>query len=235
MTGARKPQRGVGLVELMIAITIGLAIVGGLLLLLSNTRAASLAQSGMAQLQDDQRLALTMLTNTVQSAAYFPNPLTSTASVELPADATFVNAGQGVAGASATSPNGDTLSVRYEAAPADGTLDCNGRTNTSAANLVVVNTFSLDANGNLLCAVNGAAAQALAGNVQSFRVFYGIDSDGDGSVDRYQPASAIAASDWASVLSVRVVLVFFNPLAGQPGQAATLAPVTQVIDLMSRV
>jgi type IV pilus assembly protein PilW len=228
-------QIGMGLIELLIAMAIGLAIVGGMLSMLTSTRATSLAQTGMSQLQDDQRLALMMLTNTVQGAGYFPNPLTSTLNTELPANATFVNAGQSVAGATGAAAPGDTLVVRYEAGTADGSMDCNGRGNTSGANLMMVNTFSVDANNNLVCSVNGAAAQALAGSVQNFAVFYGVDTNADGSVDRYIAAGAMTTANWNNVISVRVTLTFLNPLAGQPGQANTLAPITQVIALLSKV
>jgi len=228
-------QAGMGLIELLIAMVIGLVIVGAMMSVLVSTRATSLAQNGLAQLQDDQRLALIMLSNTIQGAGYFPNPLTSTQTIELPANATFVNAGQSVAGSTGVAAPGDTLTVRYEAGTADGMMDCNGRGNTSGANLVMVNTFSVDANSNLVCSVNGGAVQALAANVQNFQVFYGVDTNADSSVDRYIAAGAMTNANWANVISVRVTLTFTNPLAGQPGQAATLAPITQIIALMGRV
>ena len=228
-------QAGMGLIELLIAMTVGLIIVGGMLSVLYSSRNTSLAQTGFAQLQDDQRLALMMLTNTIQGAGYFPNPLTSTLNTELPANATFVNAGQSVTGTTGAAAPGDTLIVRYEAGTADGTMDCNGRGNTSGANLMLVNTFSVDATGNLLCSVNGAAAQALAASVQNFQVFYGVDTTADGSVDRYIAANAMTTANWKNVVSVRITLTFVNPLAGQAGQPATLAPITQVIALLSRV
>jgi len=228
-------QAGMGLIELLIAMSVGLVIVGGMLSVLYSSRNTSLAQTGFAQLQDDQRLALMMLTNTIQGAGYFPNPLTSTLSTELPANSTFANAGQSVAGTTGAAAPGDSLIVRYEAGTADGTMDCNGRGNTSGANLMLVNTFSVDAAGNLLCSVNGAAAQALAASVQNFQVFYGVDTTADGSVDRYIAANAMTTANWKNVVSVRVTLTFVNPLAGQAGQPATLAPITQVIALLSRV
>jgi type IV pilus assembly protein PilW len=228
-------QSGLGLIELLIAMGIGLVLVGAMMSVLFSTRSTSLAQTGMAQLQDDQRLALMMLTNVVQGAGYFPNPLTSTLTAELPANSTFVNAGQSVAGTTGAAAPGDTLIVRYEAGIADGTMDCNGRGNTSGANLMFVNTFSVDANGNFVCSVNGGAAQALAGSVQNFRVFYGVDTDGDESADRYIAASAMTNANWGNVVSIRVTLTFNNPLAGQPGQPNTLAPITQIVTLLSRV
>ncbi|HTP96275.1 MAG TPA: PilW family protein, partial [Burkholderiales bacterium] len=145
------------------------------------------------------------------------------------------NAGQSVAGVTGAGAPGDTLIVRYEAGTADGTLDCNGRSNTSGSNQVMVNTFSVDASGNLVCSVNGAPVQTLAGSVQNFQVLYGVDTNKNGAVDRYIAAGSMTANNWKSVSSVRVTLTFQNPLAGQPGQPATLAPITQTIALLSRI
>ncbi|HTT13400.1 MAG TPA: PilW family protein [Burkholderiaceae bacterium] len=232
---ARPLHRGIGLIELLIVMAIGLIIVAGILSVLYSTRSTSLAQTGMSQLQDDQRLALTMLTETVQAGGYFPNPLTSSVTTELPANATFANAGQAVAGTTGAGLPGDTLIVRFEAGTADGMLDCNGNSNTTGVNLVTVNTFSVDANNNLVCSVNGGAAQALAGGVQNFQVLYGVDSNKNGSIDRYIAASAMTSNNWKNVYSVQVTLTFLNPLVAQPGQPATLAPISQTIALLSRI
>jgi len=229
---APRRGRGMGLIELLIAMALMMLLIAGMLSVLAGTRQTSLSQGQMAQLQDDQRLALAMLTNVVQQAGYFPSPTTSTSAIELPSNATFASAGQAIVGTDGGA-SGDTLVVRYEAGTADGTMDCNGGVN---AGLVLTNTFSVDANGNLNCAVAqgaaaAAAAQTLAGNVQNFQVLYGVDLLGDRSSLEYLPASAMTAANWASVISVRVSLTFQNPLAALPGQPATLPPVTQVIPL----
>ena len=233
--GPRLAERGFSLVEMMIALTLTLALSAGMLTMLMSTRGNSIAQTGLEQAQDDQRLALAMLANVVHNAAYFPNPQMSTVATELPASGQFSVAGQGLAGSTVAAAPGDTLLVRYEAGSGDGVMDCNGVTNSGGTPLVMVNSFSVDASGNLTCSVNGAAAQTLSGGVQNFKVLYGVDTNGDAASDQYIAASGMSAANWANVYSVRITLTFANPLAGQPGQGSTLAPITQIIPVLNRL
>jgi type IV pilus assembly protein PilW len=235
-------QRGFGLAELLVSMALGLVVVGGMLTLVISVRATSLGQSKLAQVQDDQRNALITLSTTVQNAGYFPSALSLTSNVanELPATGSFIAAGQILTGTSSTAPASDTLVARYEAAPADGTLDCAGNGNTTAANEVVTNAFSVDANANLVCQVtDGANApnppQILATGVRSFKVLYAVYTSGAAAPFLYLPASAMTAATWPNVVSVAATLTFVNPIAGQPGQPANLAPVTKTIALFNHV
>lgn len=57
-------------------------------------------------------------------------------------------------------------------------------------------------------AVNGEVVPtALVDGVEMMNFEYGLDTNGDLATDRYLKASAIAAADWAKVLSVRVSLI----------------------------
>ncbi len=233
---ASRRQSGLSLIEMMIALALTMALSAGMLSLLMNTRGSSKAQTQLEQLQEDQRLALIRLTDTVQNASYFPNPQTSAASIELPANAQFATAGQGLTGSSNASAPGDTLLVRYEAGTTDGVMDCTGKANSTGAALVMVNSFSVDANGNFNCSVNGSASVlTLASGVSNFKVLYGVDTNLDGAADEYIPASAMSAANWSNVESVRITFTFSNPLAGQPGQSSTLAPITQIIPVLNQI
>ena len=66
--------RGFSLVELAVAMTVALFLLGGLLTVLQNMRRAQTTQTGLSQLQDNQRIAMTLLNNVLQSAGYFPDP-----------------------------------------------------------------------------------------------------------------------------------------------------------------
>src|SRR5262249_3850774 len=119
----RHSQRGRTLLEVMIAMTIALFLLGGVITMLGGTRAAAGTQRQLAQLQDNERLAMTLLTDVIQAAGYFPNPVANTAAGTLPADATFASPGQGLAGTSvAAGP--DTISVRYATQQDDGAINC---------------------------------------------------------------------------------------------------------------
>ena len=60
-------QRGFTLIELMIALLIALFLIGGLLTLVQAMKSTSISQSGMSQLQDNERMAMTLMTDVIQS------------------------------------------------------------------------------------------------------------------------------------------------------------------------
>ncbi|MBS0316377.1 MAG: PilW family protein [Proteobacteria bacterium] len=235
-------QRGLSMVELMVAITIALFIALGLSLLYVNMKSAFNSQNQMAQVQDAERLAVTMLTTTVQSAAYFPNPVANTRAVALPAnatanaDGTTFAAGQGITGTGAQgSSTSHTIDVRFQSASGDGLMNCQGQTNTSGSTLVWINSFTVDANNELECSVNGNTPVVLVNNVAKMTVLYGVDVNADGYADSYLDAATISTGNlWASVRSAQVTLTFVNPLASQTGGSATLpTPWVQTIALQN--
>ena len=72
----RGRQFGFTLIELMVAILIGLFLIGGLLTLVGAMKRTGGIQDNLTQMQDNERLAMTLLTDTVQSAGYYPDPHT---------------------------------------------------------------------------------------------------------------------------------------------------------------
>jgi type IV pilus assembly protein PilW len=244
-------QRGFTLVELMIAMLIALFLIGGLLTLVQGMKSASLNQNGLSQLQESERMAMTLMADVIQSAGYFPNPLINTAASSFPVSAPFTTAGQTIFGSGnfTDAAPGNSITVRYltngtTSATPDNVIDCTGNTSTVAATLV--NTFSIDANGNLQClvTVNGVAAAApvpLISGLSSMQIYYGVQTNtavGTNSVDAYLDANTVIAGlYWGNVKSVRITLTFLNPLFGQTGQttaARQFITFTRIIDVMNR-
>ncbi len=237
-------QRGVTLIELMIALLIGLFLAGGLVTLVGGMKRTGGVQTGMSQLQDNERLAIGLIADVIQSAGYYPNPAVNTAATALPVSGVFAQTGQSIFGTgayTAVAP-GDTITVRYLTAgtvASDKTLDCSG--NTSAVATTFVNQFSIDANGNLQCTLTVGAAAAkvitLVAGVQNLQILYGVQTNtasGNASADAYLDATQVGAGNyWGNVISVRVTLTFLNPLAGQPGQANTVT-LNRVVDVMNK-
>lgn len=227
-------QGGFSLLELLISVTIGVFLLAGIAGVLAITRQNFNAQAGMGQLQDDQRVAVNMLVSVVEHAGYYHDVQKETAVTSFPLAAPFADEGHSVVGSSGSGPVADSISVRYMQSPggtasSDFLQDCNGISNTGSTAVLSVNTFTLDSQNQLTCAVGGNAAKPLAGGISSFTAFYGIDRDKDRSVDFYLPAQAMPPSYWALVGSVRVDLVFINPLDRDK-------PITvrRVINLMGR-
>jgi type IV pilus assembly protein PilW len=225
---ARRRDGGFTLVELLIAVLIGLFLLGGLMTLVQDNRRTFTSQNMLSQLQDSERLAMTMMTDVVQTGGYFPDPTTNTAISALPV-AGVIAAGQGFFGTYNAAAPGDTITVRYATTTGDTIINCAGGTNTTGAitPLVYTNTFSV-LNGQLLCTLNGTV-YPLVGTVSAsvvpntiivnkLSILYGINSAGSGTnVDTYVTAAGV--TNWSSVISVKITLTFNNPLyvAGVPG------------------
>jgi type IV pilus assembly protein PilW len=242
--GRHRTQAGLGLIELMVAATIGLFIALAIAVVYGYVKQAFNSQDQLSQLQDNERLALTMLSSTVELAGYFPDPLVSTAANDMPAvSGTYgtLAAGQGIVGATGVAPASDTIATRYVSASGDGLMDCLGQTYASGSNQVIVNYLSVNASNELTCAVsvNGgalSAATALVSNVSSVSVLYGTDTSAppSGNPTRYLTATAVTAGTlWAQVKTARITLSLLNPFAGQPGQPATISWV-QTVNLMNK-
>lgn len=237
----RRSEAGFTLIELLIAMFISIILLAGLVYAFISVRTTFNSQTTLAQLQDDQRVAMSVLSHVVQEAGYFPTPQSQTGIKQFPISTDFKLAGQVVVGTGngSTDSSPDVLTVRFAASPVGATtsdfiLNCNGSANTSASNVTTfINRFTVNDSKDLTCAVDGGTPVALVGNVNSWSVRYGVDVNGDGSAYRYYNADSVPSAAWNQVVSVRLQLNFANPLAKQPGQPATIE-LARVVNLMNR-
>ena len=213
---------------------IALFLLAGLLTIVQSMRNTFSAQSNLAQLEDNERLAMIMMTNVIQAAGYFPNPTTNTADTALPAVGLFLQ-GQAITGTyGGGAAPGDTISVRFQM-PGNQTvanaalMNCIGGTNTTAASHTYTNEFGVDGDGNLDCTLSvDGVAQApveLISGVQNLQIWYGVKTNpavSDNNVDTYITAQNMTPTDWANVTAVKIRLTFNNPLAASnPAQPTT--------------
>lgn len=239
-------QRGFTLLEIMIAMTIGLFIAGALVTVVQSNKRVFLNQNQLEQMQDGQRMAMTLMADIIQSAGYFPDPTTNTLGSTLIAAGSFANS-QAITGVYSAATPGDTISVRYMTAPQDGILNCSGLSNANpvgGANILYVNKFNIVVTGGvgqLTCTMTAGAVTntyTLVNGVTNLSVMYGVKTSAGAAgnnVDTYLNAGQMTAAYWQSVISVRIMLTFTNPLyvaAGQ-GQAATIT-VQRVVDVMNQ-
>ncbi len=243
----RIAQTGLGLVELLVVILISTFMMAGLLTMVYGTRQNFTAQYQLAQLQDNERLAMTLITNVVQSGGYFYNP---TAQSYLYAFAntsgTFYSLGQTASGqylyGTGTGSGGaDKIYVQFLTGPSDGVMDCSGATNSSGSGQMDVNYLYVDQTKNqLMCQNPMAAPVPLVSGVTGMNILYGVPAAGANSVSQYVPASGMGTSttSWSSVVSVQVQLTFVPPAtaAGAAVFSTTSAVnLTRTIDLYNRV
>ncbi|MDF0604808.1 prepilin-type N-terminal cleavage/methylation domain-containing protein [Neisseriaceae bacterium TC5R-5] len=241
-------QRGMTLLELLIAITISLFLLAGLLSIFISMRTTFQSQSGLTQLQDDQRMSMTMLTQITETAGYFGNVQSQLAQQAFPATSPFTSSGQfvyGISGANASTP--DTLYVQFQSAQNDSVVNCLGGTNSSSSTPVnYINAFTVNtATLQLTCALNGGTAQALVGGVNTsgstatacnalgyqgisnIKFLYGVGTTGNGSVTQYSVASAV--TNWLSVLSIQATITMLY--CAQLGSVPQQIPFSRIIFL----
>ena len=233
-------QAGFSLIELMIAIVIAMVVTAGAIAVFGNMRSSFISQDKLGQLQDGQRLALTVLNTTVQSAGYFPRPDLRTVTDTFPAtsatpnkDGTSFLVEGGIVGSgtfSGTASN--VLNVRYSGSTDDGVMNCLGERFTKSSVTipadVIVNTFEV-INNQLTCRINGGTAVALVDNVSSMKLQYLVDK---GGTYAYMDAPTVAAgSYWGTVSAVRITLQFMDPFnAGADLPYKSI----QIINLMNK-
>lgn len=240
LPGPRPGQRGYSLIEIMVAIAVAVFLLAGLFSVLQTTRKTSNNQSLLAQLQDNERIAMTIVSETVQQAGYYPNPLNTTLAAGFPVSPAFTQAGQLLLGGfnADTGGVGDFITVRYQSDTTGTILNCLGKSDT--VNVAHEYRFSVATVGgvtSLYCTPDGGTAIPLVNNVSNLRIYYGVDTTGTSNgINAYIPGELMSAANWLNVYSVKITLTFTNPLAGQPGQAAAPAiAFTRIIGIMSKV
>jgi type IV pilus assembly protein PilW len=221
---AQARLRGFTLIELMIAITVAVFLIGGLLLMVQSTRNTFATQNQLAQLQDNERLVMTFMAEVVESTGYFPNPKLYTSGAVLPIAGVFAAPGQAVFGTYNAAAPGDTVSIRYGAALNDNVFNCRGTTNTTQNPYdTFVNKFwvnnAVPTNPVLTCAFSSNATALvnvpLVNGVQNLSILYGIKRnpvDTGSCADTYLNGSQMLAADWSAVCSISMTVSFINPL-----------------------
>jgi type IV pilus assembly protein PilW len=248
----RRAQRGFTLVELMVTIGIAMFLLGGLVTIVENIRQTYFNQQALAQLEDQQRFAMTVLTDVIQAAGYFPDPTAWSPGTSLPLiSATTYGIGQAIYGTHTSTTAPDTIGVRFRTAFDDNIINCTGQSNTAFnPSHAYTNTFSVvipagKTSGPLQCALDTGTTVTLVTGVNNLQIYYGVKrsnaTTGDYSADTYLTASNMSRGntstygngDWDNITSVRIILTMANPLFGQPGQPQT-SPFERVVTVMGR-
>lgn len=185
MTGparqARRSQSGFTLIELMIAMLIGVTLVLGTTIVYSNFLHSSRVQKAVAAQTDSGRYALDRLVREIRMAGFRDQ-----AWLRPPIDDAIVLEDGGTAS--------DAITVRYE-----GAEDCAGNA-TVGPTFMVANRFDLD-NGNLRC-----NDEVLITGVEDFQILVGEDTDADGISNRIVPPGTVGL-DPTRIDSVRLHLL----------------------------
>lgn len=182
LSGSQKSQAGLSLIELMIALVLGLIVVSAVLNIYLGSSRSSNFSSGLRTMQESGRHGIEALRRGLRIAGYSPG-------VQFDA--------VDIATSSAAS-----VSVRMVAG-----FDCNGADTTPVGG-IAVNTYQFDAaNRTITCRGNSATAidMPLIEGVDGFSVLYGMDTDADDVPDTY--SSWDAGLEASQIKALRIAFV----------------------------
>lgn len=216
-------QRGMSLIELMIASFLGLLITIVAMEVLITANRSSLATDGVSQMQESGRFALSFLASQVRETGLnmpnSPNEIIPFVTDSCNADTCISNTDDADAG--------DRLAIRWS--PPDGrNTDCTGAATPAGAQ--VANVFwveednginSLYCQGYLVNAGNALAqnspAQAIVNGIEAMQVLYGVGRnpntvgyDNDRryhDVAQYVNADDVVGSEWDRIYAIRIFLL----------------------------
>lgn len=214
----RRRQAGLTIAELLVAMTLGLAVLLASGSLLITSVRAHAAVMDASEMDDSGRYAVDALARAIRLAAHVDWAAHPAVDPAAPARLAGLDAsslertGVGIDAILPDEANGsDVLALRFpgSGAPPNGdgaTLDCAGfpvhREEQGWSIFYVARNAQGDA--ELRCKYRGASnwsSDAVAGRVDSFQVLYGLDADGDSVPDRYLNATELGALDAALVLA----------------------------------
>ncbi len=213
-------QRGYSVVELLIAGTLGLVLLGGIAQLFVGSSQTFRMQRQLASIQDGGRFALLFLKSELElagwqnDAALATTPLDSPVMQVLDGWSGMLACDGGDCTTNGVDDANDSITVRYE-----GTVDCAGTAVAAGpgGQIIVENRYFIGGvdGRQLMCEGNGGAgAQPLVDGIDSFQVLYGVDTTApapnagcrDRAVDQYVPADALPDFD-RSVVAIRFALL----------------------------
>jgi type IV pilus assembly protein PilW len=217
----RRRTGGYTLIELLISVSLGLAMMSVAMQYLVGSSASFNATETASRIQENGRFALTMITDDLRMAGYGdPNSGPRPGYLYTAACGAFDPCTANGADTSA-----DRIAVWYDPPADDGTeTDCTGSALGASAQVANVYYLETSAEGvsSLMCrgfdvSANSwnASAQPLVDGVDNLQILYGINNAGTSS---YISADAMAATNWDQVVSIRLaVLVSTGLEAGTSG------------------
>ncbi len=199
---ARNGQSGYTLLELLIAMSLGLFLVTALLQVLLGNRVAFRVQEDLSRVQEDGRFAIAVINKTISMTGYREDATTDMASQfsayttpsspSVPPPISF-SSGESISGTD-DNPGGssdgvldgsNTIALRYRGATDNSTRDCLDRVISSG--FIATNRFYINDDNTLSCrsdifdpgtGTNNTLTRPLIDNVEDMQIRYGMNTDG---------------------------------------------------------
>lgn len=196
-------QRGFTLIEIMVALTLGLVVTIGFIQVFLGTQQSARIQQAASRMQEDGRIAMDILNHYIRLAGYAAYPWDKALNTSgagsawnpamnergFPADANWPLAGQIIRGGESNVNGADSIRIRYQGADDGSITTCLGRVVPANNPVLPINqlmadiTFSLSppdpVNGgrSLWCTDNSGpnpTPQPLVGGLQDMQIWYGL-------------------------------------------------------------
>ncbi|MCX7107342.1 MAG: PilW family protein [Methylococcales bacterium] len=176
-------QTGLSLIEIMIALLIGVFLLGGILQIFIGSKQTYKMQENLSRLQENGRFALDFLGKDLRSAGYrecltyiVPTSITGTNDTGLnTSDTVIIKMSRGLCGANVLSTITYSIQMGAGGQPA------------------------------LFKKINSDAVQEVIEGIENMQIFYGADTNVDGTPNYYVPAGTVGLS-MAQVVSIRITL-----------------------------
>ena len=213
VTCYRLKTQGFGLVELMVALVLGLVLMGAAISVYLNNMQSARFQNGVMRVQENGRFAIDLLSRTFRMAGYDdPDAGGSVGNV-------FISGSNSASGATFTEDgmktDGETVSITYEGGTS--IRDCQGDDVTVGT--VVTNQYAIwidnDGISHLICNTANGNGQPLAEGVENMQILYGLDLNSDKVANRW--VSAADVGNWGQVAGIHLSLLVNSvvPASGQ--------------------
>lgn len=219
LPGTPEHQTGFSLVELMIAITLGLIVLLAIGSIYIGSRQTYRVQEDNARLQEAGRYALEVIGRSLRQAGA-DSEMSFNATVTTP-ECSVAGVCTPIAGVNGAAAAPDAMTVQFYAGreELDGgvwvTRDCTGGivpfvpTGAVITNVIEVaaDASSLATGTGLRCTGSAGGPQALVADIEDMQVIYGIDTTipVDQAADRY--VEAPTAAQWPLVVTARVCVL----------------------------
>lgn len=226
MQKSLKPQSGFSLIELMIAMLIGLVLVGAVIQVFISNKQSYVTTDDTSALNDNARYVMTVLDSQLRLAGYQYEPIigrennftSETIGFSNPSASIQFDPGTYLFGTATDNGNYDTLYMRFQGSDLKPLQVCGQSFSDNTVNELryTARTVSYEEGPNtgvLSCEIAGSSKQDFADHVDLFRVLYGIDSDNDDVADKYVSANKVLpnnstrpvkGSEWEQVVSLKI-------------------------------
>ncbi len=220
-------QSGLSLVELLIAMIIGLFLLAGITTSYLSSKKASIKRDQYSMLEDNGRLALEILTKTLEHTGYtsskgvpledkFISVAADVSSSNCGADQSVMNTAIFPANVTIDSNTGDSIGTIH-LGDNDVFTDCSGgvlpadcRLETGTIDTSkIYSAFYLNEDDNtLMCSGSrDNAKQLIAEGIENMQILYGVDENEDDVADRYVSANDVKDDLWNTVVSIQIAVL----------------------------